>query len=332
MGKQVEGCQAALVAHRICKALNHFGVRSVFLLRHTRHGEVVLDEPDHEFGVLGRQFVLGAELPRIGHAKRRMVAAASLCDVVKEGGDIEQPVALEADDEPGHQRVFVRMFAHREAPHVAQHHEDVLIDRVDMEQVVLHLSDDTAPRDNVARQDAVFVHAPEAAHDAALLLQDLQEQGAMLGACPEGGIHTVAIDPQGAQRARSHALEFGALLQQQEALEQRGGFALEHILMADVEQFAHDLEAGVDRDRRAAVGKDHAAVVLQQYSVELHDHLRGHVVALHQNFGCASGRRGFDAEDARELFLVVEQQPILAAPGQQVQTDAQVLEETLDIA
>jgi len=122
------------------------------------------------------------------------------------------------------------------------------------------------------------------------------------------------------------------LLQQQEAFEQRGRVALEDVLVADVEQLAHDLEARVDHDRGAAVGEDHAAVVLQQHGVELHHHLGGDVVALHQHLGGAPGGRGLDAEDAGELFLVVEEQAVLRAPGEMMQADADVLQEALDRA
>ena len=44
----------------------------------------------------------------------------------------------------GAERVFVRMFCHEKAPHVAQHHQDVLVHGVDVEQVMLHLP--TMPR------------------------------------------------------------------------------------------------------------------------------------------------------------------------------------------
>ena len=119
---------------------------------------------------------------------------------------------------------------------------------------------------------------------------------------------------------------------QQEAFEQRGGLALEDVLVADVEQLAHDLEARIDHDRGAAVGKDDAAVVLQQHGVELHHHLGGDVVALHQDLGGAPGGRGLDAEDAGELFLVVEEQAVLGAAGELMQADADVLQEALDRA
>jgi hypothetical protein len=36
----------------------------------------------------------------------------------------------------------VRVLGDEEAPHVAQHHQDVLVHRVDVEQVVLHLPHD----------------------------------------------------------------------------------------------------------------------------------------------------------------------------------------------
>ncbi len=261
-----------------------------------------------------------------------MVAAAALGDVVEQRGDVEQPVALEGHDQPRHQRVFVRVLSHREPAHVAQHHQDVLVDRIDVEEVVLHLADDAPPRRDVARQDAVLVHLAEHPHDTAALLQDLQEEDTVRGVGAKRGIDLIAVDPQRAQGARRHALELGALLQQQEAFEQRGRVALEDVLVADVEQLAHDLEARVDHDRGAAVGEDHAAVVLQQHGVELHHHLGGDVVALHQHLGGAPGGRGLDAEDAGELFLVVEEQAVLRAPGEMMQADADVLQEALDRA
>ena len=48
-----------------------------------------------------------------------------------------------------------------EAPHVLDHLQRMGVHRVDMEQVVLHLSHDTAELGQVASEDAVAVHAPQ---------------------------------------------------------------------------------------------------------------------------------------------------------------------------
>jgi hypothetical protein len=105
-----------------------------------------------------------------------MVAAASLGDVVVERRDVEEPAALESRHELGAQRELVRELGHGEAAQVAHHHQDVLIHRVDVEEVVLHLPDDTAELGQVAPEDAVLVHAAKLVHDPARLLQDVQEQ------------------------------------------------------------------------------------------------------------------------------------------------------------
>ena len=118
-----------------------------------------------------------------------MVAAAPLGDVVVERGHVEQPAALEARHQLGAQRELVRELGHGEAPQVAHHHQDVLVHRVDVEQVVLHLPDDAAELRQVAPEDAVLVHAAELVHDAARLLQDVQEEQPRHRVLPEVRIH-----------------------------------------------------------------------------------------------------------------------------------------------
>ena len=56
-----------------------------------------------------------------------------------------------------------------EAAQIADHHQDVLVDGVDVEQVVLHLADDAAEHRQIAAQDAVLVHPPQLVRDAARL-------------------------------------------------------------------------------------------------------------------------------------------------------------------
>jgi hypothetical protein len=47
------------------------------------------------------------------------------------------------------------------AAQAAQHLQDVLINRVDVKQVVLHLPDDTSEIGQIATEDAELVHAPK---------------------------------------------------------------------------------------------------------------------------------------------------------------------------
>ena len=165
-----------------------------------------------------------------------VVAAAALGDVVEERGDVQQPAALEAAHQLAAQRILVRELGHGEAPQVAHHHQDVLVDGVDVEQVVLHLADDAAERRQVAAEDAVLVHAPQLVHDAARLLQDVQEQQrASTGSRRNARIDAASRAPQRAQRARGHAAQLGVLHHQQEALEDRASAARSNsVLVADV--------------------------------------------------------------------------------------------------
>ena len=57
-------------------------------------------------------------------------------------GEVEHLLALEVGDQPRAERILVRVLRLGEAAQVADHHQDVLVDRVDVEEVVLHLADD----------------------------------------------------------------------------------------------------------------------------------------------------------------------------------------------
>jgi hypothetical protein len=83
-----------------------------------------------------------AEAPHLALAELRVVAAAALGDVVKQRGDVEQVGAVELRRQLRAEGVLVGVLGDEEAPHIAQHHQDVLVHRVDVEQVVLHLPDD----------------------------------------------------------------------------------------------------------------------------------------------------------------------------------------------
>jgi hypothetical protein len=187
------------------------------------------------------------------------------------------------------------------------------------------------PKPADSGEDAVLVHAADFMHQAACLLEQRQEQHAVLRVAPELRIDQAARTPQSAQRARRHALEFAVRLQQCETFEQCARCAHEHVLRHHVEQFPAGLEARIDRLHHGVVGrKQRGGDVLQQDGVQLGDHLRAAVVALHEHFGGAAGWRGLHAERSSQRFLVVEDQPVFAPAGDQVQPDPGVAHETFD--
>ena len=130
-----------------------------------------------------------------------MIAAAALGDVVEEPGDVQHLGPREVGHQARAQRIFVRVLRLGEAPQVADHHQDVLVDGVDVEEVVLHLADDAAERRQVAAEHAVLVHAPQLVRDAARLAQDLHEARAVRRVAAERGVDAIAVAPQRAQRA-----------------------------------------------------------------------------------------------------------------------------------
>ncbi|EKD98584.1 MAG: hypothetical protein ACD_23C00356G0002 [uncultured bacterium] len=121
-----------------------------------------------------------------------MVAAAAFADVVKKGRHIQNPGFVPASGKLRAKRVFMRVLGHEETAHVAQHHQDVLVHRIHMEQVMLHLPHDAAKRPQIAPQHRGLVHQPHGMRDARGLLQDAHEGGAVDWVAPEGAIHHAA--------------------------------------------------------------------------------------------------------------------------------------------
>jgi hypothetical protein len=76
-------------------------------------------------------------------AQLRMVAAAALGDVVEQRRrGTAARACSKSDDQLAAERVFVRVLAIAKRRRLRIDHQDVLVDRVDVEQVVLHLADD----------------------------------------------------------------------------------------------------------------------------------------------------------------------------------------------
>ena len=225
-GEQVQRGEMLLVAGQAREGLDDVGVGEVLLLRHRRHGQVVFDQEHDELGLVAGETVRAAEPACVGLAQHRVIAAAALGDVVEQRCDDQQPLFLE----PGHQlaaeRVLVRMLGHREAAQVAHHHQDVLVDGVDVEEVVLHPADDAPEGGQIAAEHRPLVHAPQFVGDAAWLLKDAQEQLAVGRVAAESAVDAHACMPQRPQRAPGDALERRVLLHRQEHPQDGRRFAL----------------------------------------------------------------------------------------------------------
>ena len=146
--EQVQRDQITFTLDQRGEAFNRFGVGQILFLRHCRHREMFLDQEYDQSGIFAADAVLAAKAPRVAHAQFAVVAATAFGDVVKQGGDKNQPVAFEIGHQARAQRVLVRVFQHGEAAGVAHYLQNVLIDRVDVKQVVLHLPDDAFERRN----------------------------------------------------------------------------------------------------------------------------------------------------------------------------------------
>ena len=87
-----------------------------------------------------------------------MVTAAPFGNVMKQRRHVQNPGLVPACRQLRAHWVFMRMLGHKEAPHIAQHHQNMLIHRVNMKQVVLHLPDDLAKNPQVTPQHRGLVH------------------------------------------------------------------------------------------------------------------------------------------------------------------------------
>jgi hypothetical protein len=124
------------------------------------------------------------------------------------------------------------------------------IDRVGVEQVVLHAADHAPEGRDVAAQHAVVVHAPQLVRHAARGAQDLQKQAVVARILAELLVDQPQIARHGADGAGAHAADLRILLQQHEQLEQRRGQAREHVLIDRLEIVVAHLKARIERLRR----------------------------------------------------------------------------------
>ena len=222
------------------------------------------------------------------------------------------------------------MLGDEEAPHVAQHHQDVLVDRVDVEEVVLHLAHDAAEHPQVAAQHAGLVHQPEGMRLAFGHLQDLHEGVAVDRVAAEVAVHHLAGVVQRAQRACREALDAMRALEDEKRLQDGVRLALVQVVAHHLEHAGAVEKALVDRAHRCVLRAVDALLdVEHQDLVELRHRLGGPVVAAHQHFGHALALGGLVAEALGHGGLQVEHQPVFAPAGHHVQARADQAQQAL---
>ncbi len=112
----------------------------------------------------------------IDSAEFRMIAAASLGDVMKQSAEIRDLGFFERLHDSTAVGMLMVEPREREAPKVADDKKCVLIDGVSVEQIVLHATNDTAECRYVKPEHAVAIHASQFVSHALRRAQDGEEK------------------------------------------------------------------------------------------------------------------------------------------------------------
>ncbi len=281
-GEQIKAGQVTLAADAPGKGADHLRIAQVLLLRDRAHGQVLGHQKLDQLRAFAVDVMLLAKTTHVARAERGMIAAAALGNVVEQGGHVEHPGLVPASRQLRAERIFVRVLGDEKAAHVAQHHEDVLVDRIDMKQVVLHLPDDAAEHAQVAAEHRRLVHQPHRMRDAAWLQQHAHERHVIHVVVAELAVHDAARVVERPQRARRQAVHADGLLVQQEGLEDRVRIALVQVVADDLDQPAFLEKPVVDAGRLIGLRLQPLGDVEQHDLVQLRHRLGCPVVAPHQ--------------------------------------------------
>src|SRR4029453_11578451 len=257
-----------------------------------------------------------------------MVAAATLGDIVEQAGEVENLPAREVGNEPRAERILVRMLRLGETAQVADDHQNVLVHRVHVEEVMLHLADNAAESGKVIAENAVLVHPPQLVRLTARLAENLQEALPVSRIAAEPCVDAIVVSPKRTQGPCRHSLELGMPLHREKGVEHRFRPALEQRFVTNIEQLVDDGEIVIDGNRLGGNRKQTRMQILQQDYVDLPDELRRAIVALHQLLARPFRRRIGETELPRQRILQIEHEAILAAAGGIMETNAPRADET----
>ena len=278
------------------------------------------DQPGNELTVVVVHVLRTAEIEGIAFAESGMIAAATLGDIVKEAGQIK---ALGFQD-PLHDAAGLGQFMGKsrqgESPQVADHRKSNGHRRC-RRGTGRAASGRRCARTRVYKpENAVGIHAPKCPGDEVRLPEDLHEQALTNRVLPECLTDEADIGTHLADRAGAYSEGRLVLLEQQENFKQRRGLLPEHIRRCGLKVAVDNPEAFVDpADSPAAAAEKGFLEMLQEDFVQKAQFLDGEKITLHQLLDGQSCIAVPVAEFLCQLPLVVEQQAVLLAVGEEMQ-------------
>ena len=292
---------------------------------HAAHGQMLMDQKLNQLGVFPLNRVLFAKTPHLHRPQFGVVAAPAFGNIVKERRNVEDPRAIQASGQLRAKRVFVRMLGNKKAANVAQHHQNMLVHGVDVEQVVLHLPHDLAKHPQIAPQHRGLVHEPHGVGNPIGRHEDGAKGGAIHRIRAKLTVHQAACVVERAQGAGGQAFNAGRRLVNQKRLKNGVRLALVQIVTGDINHAALLIEAVVDTLWRAFAGIELFFNIEQQNLVQLGDGFGGPVIAAHERFAGPHRQaltvrcHGAVTEGFGHCGLQVEHEPVFAAVGNEVQ-------------
>ena len=264
------------------------GILDIFFLGNGGHEQVVFNQPCEEVAFFFGVVVVGGELLCVFDAFFGVIAATAFCDVVQQGGGVEDMrswIGLHDGAGFGH---FVAVGFDGETAHIADDGQDVVVYGVNMEEVVLEQTGDFFPCGEIAAKYAVEVEKTEGLGKAGAVFEELDEAAAVFWILGETGVDFSCGRPPCAQGGRLdggdvlllHGLDdgedvFGILFKQGKVV---GGDLVADAFVAAVD--------GVDM-----LGTAGGLMVFEnrnENAVELFDGFGGAVEGVHQGFTSAA--------------------------------------------
>src|SRR5690606_35232704 len=106
-------------------------------------------------------------------------------DIVHQAGNVKELRFFDDLENFIAEGMLGSMFFQRESSEIADDEERVLVDRVNMEEIVLHTANDAAEGWKVRRQNPVAVHPSQLMRDTAGLTQNFHKKPACFGISAE---------------------------------------------------------------------------------------------------------------------------------------------------